>query len=344
MNSELPFPYHNYQNHLAQGAYRIVASSQARPIEDPQPSDVSGVGTRLRKAGVSEIILVHGTFAGNDVLGLVREVARLSPQMASALKSLSKQLFDEVAGEIGNYPESFASRLEHLINDEHQVPIPVSRFNWSGENHHLGRAGGAIALLAKIISGSFNSNDRLLIWGHSHGGNLLAMLSHLIGCSDAGRDKFFAATRSHYRNPIGGRLDLPLWEDVRRQLDDERLAKDIPKIDAINFGTPLRYRWNRSVVPKLLHFVQHRVLRPDQPSVAAIPSSIQEVFEAIGGDYVQQFGIGGTDFLHSIVAWRSWNSERRLHKMFEKNIRRRDLAKNLLQGSTSISGRQDAAG
>ena len=53
---------------------------------------------------------------------------------------------------------------------------------------------------------------------------------------------------------------------------------------------------------------------------------------AKGGDYVQQLGIGGTDFLHAVFAWRSWNSERRIRKMFAPSIRRRDLTKNLKRG------------
>ena len=331
MNSELSFPHHSYQHLPSDGDYEIVPTELAPAITDPKPADAPGVGQRLREVGVQEIILVHGTFVGNDAAGILREVARLSPRLAGAMKRLGKHVFDQVTGEIGNYTDSFAQRLSSLVNEEsaHKNLIPVTLFHWSGENHHLGRAGGAIALLDYLFQSELTSDDRVLIWGHSHGGNLLAMLSHLVGGTDAARDRFFEATRSHYRDPILGRLDLPQWEEVQELLADEDERSRLPKIDAANFGVPLRYRWNREVIPRILNFVQHRPLDPDHPARASVPESIRDVIKATGGDYIQQLGIGGTDFLHSAFAWRSWNAERRLQNMFENSVRRRDLLRNL---------------
>ena len=332
MNSELSFPHHTYQHLPSEEDYEIVPTDLAPPITDPQPADVPSVEQRLHEAGVKEIILVHGTFVGNDAAGVLREVARISPRLAGAMKRLGKHVFDQVTGEIGNYTDSFAQRLSGLVNADGQPKnnsIPVTRLHWSGENHHLGRAGGAIALLDYLFQSDLTSEDRVLVWGHSHGGNVLAMLSHLVGGTDAARNRFFKATRSHYRDPILGRLDLPQWEDVQSQLADAEQRSRLPRIDAANFGVPLRYRWNREVDPRILNYVQHRPLDPEQPAMASVPESIRDVIKATGGDYVQQLGIGGTDFLHSAFAWRSWNAEQRLQRIFEGGIRRRDLLRNL---------------
>lgn len=342
MNGELPFPHHNYLNEPNEGNFELVSSSDAVAVDNPGPEDVPGLPVTLRKARVARIILVHGTFAGNDVIGLVREVARLSPRVAVTLKLLGKRVFDQLAGELGNYTQAFAEECRTLVNevDPHTTPnrdaamhsVAVSRFNWSGENHHLGRAAGAVALLHEILTSDHTVDDRILIWGHSHGGNLLAMMCQLVGASADSQKAFFEATRTHYHNPILRSLDLPMWEEVRELLHEATRKRTLPQLDIATFGTPLRYRWNQSVCPKLLHFVQHRVLDPEHPTVAKFPGSIRDVIRAHGGDYIQQFGISGSDFYPQLYSWRSWQAERRLRRMFEASARRRDVTKNLRKG------------
>ena len=106
----------------------------------------------------------------------------------------------------------------------------------------------------------------------------------------------------------------------------------LPTLDIATFGTPLRYRWNTNLCKKLLHFVQHRSLNEDQPLKACMPTSSEDFSIAAAGDYVQHLGIGGTDFLPSILAWRSWISERRMQRMLERGVRRRDVLKNWKRG------------
>jgi len=332
MNSEIPFPHHNYQTDPLSENFEIISSDKVPPIDEPQSTDVPNAAEKLRAANVAEVMLVHGTFAGNDVLGIVREIARFLPRVADSMRSLGKGVFDQLVGDLGNYTEDFAERFEKLINPETATEIPVSCFNWSGENHHLGRAGGAISLLDRITTHDYPPGARVLVWGHSHGANVLAMLGHLVACSDASREAFFTATKSHYRNPISGRLDLPIWEQVRDRMCEDNWRSKLPHLDVVTFGVPLRYRWQTDLFSKLLHFVQHRPQEDTEFGRAKLPDSIEDVLVAAGGDYVQQLGIGGTDFLHAIIAWRSWNSERRLQKMFEPTVRRRDLAKNLRRG------------
>jgi hypothetical protein len=284
----------------------------------------------MRRNAVQGIILVHGTFAGNDVAGLVREIARFSPVSAQRLGELSKRWFDELIGEIGNFTDAFADYLSERINDG-AMPIGVHRFSWSGENHHLGRADGVMSLIEFIdsLQASMGDGSRLLVLAHSHGGNLLAMLSQIAGADVAEMEAFFQQTRPHYHSVIRQKNDLLNWERVRERL---LAGPPLPPLDVATFGTPLRYRWNRMICPKLLHFVQHRSLDPSAPTQAVLPRSFQEAYDAAAGDYVQHLGIGGTDFLPSIFAWRDWLVERRMARIFEATARRRDLWKKLKMG------------
>ena len=332
MTSELSFPHHNYKYAVNEGRHEFIPSSHAAGIEKPTADDVPEVGTKLRKAGVSRVMLIHGTFAGDDVLGLMRELRRVLPGAADALKTFGKRIFDQVAGDVGNYTLDFAEQLASLINHDHESSIPVDRFLWSGENHHIGRAGGAIRLLDQLLREYWSPKDRILVWAHSHGGNLLALMSNLVGGDKKICEAFFKATQSHYRDPVLGQLTLPAWERVKEALAKGGVHERLPQLDVVGFGVPPRYRWNNALCANLLHFVQHRSLDEKNPTKACLPSSIQDIASATGGDYVQQLGIGGTDFLHSVVAFRSWNSERRLRRMLESSIRRRDLPRNLLKG------------
>ena len=155
------------------------------------------------------------------------------------------------------------------------------------------------------------------------------MMSQLLAADPPAQREFFRSTRLHYANPITRRIDLPLWPQIESQLRDRPV---LPPIDVVTFGTPLRYRFNTDIFPKLLHFVQHRPTIAEHPEQAAIAGSIQDVTSAAGGDYVQHLGIAGTDFLPSIFAWRDWMVERRMRQMFEPHVRRRDVIKNLRQG------------
>ena len=340
MGSELPFRHHTYTNDPAEGCYELIPASRTVPVADPQAKHVAGTPAAIRRAGVVEILLVHGTFAGHDALGFVREITRISPKAGRAIKQTAKQLFDQLAGEVGNYTQSFADCLSHLINDNAPDVVPVRLFHWSGENHHLGRADGAISLVDLLLARQWKSGDRIQIWGHSHAGNLLALMTNLLGASPATRREFFEAARPHYRNPISGRLDLQEWDRVRQSLTNQQAcALSDLKFDLVTFGTPLRYRWNTDATDNLLHFVHHRPLVESCHAQAAMPTSVEDVLRARGGDYVQQLGIAGTNFMHYVFAWRSWIVERRLCRMLQPDMRRRDLLEHLRRGQrVSLDG------
>ncbi|MGI9473499.1 MAG: hypothetical protein ACR2NZ_18300 [Rubripirellula sp.] len=327
-NPTFRFPHHTFADDESRGQVCLIPPAAAQPTEAPKPQDVSDASHLLRDAGVKRIYLVHGTFAGNDIAGIVREVARFSPVSARRLKEFGKSWVDELAGEIGNYTTDYSKLFADLINPEETDPIQVERFGWSGENHHLGRCDGALTLLNQIASKPVDG--RILVLAHSHGGNLMAMLSLIVGASSELKREFFEATRMHYHSVLRSKVDLAFWDEVRERLLDPTFQ--CPPIDVATFGTPLRYRWNQDVCAKTLHFIQHRPSVAEAPNRAVIPQSVQDATTAAGGDYIQHLGVAGTDFLPPIFAWRDWIVERRMGWLFESTARRRDVWKKLKQG------------
>jgi hypothetical protein len=339
MTDETSFPHHTFASDARSGIYELVAAEIAKPISDPQPSDVIPVPQQLRSAAVVEIKLIHGTFAGNDISGLMRILSGVSPRLSSAMMDLSKQWFDQLAGEVGNFTDAYVDLLSQLVNAEAQTQIRVSRVHWSGENHHLGRALGVVSLLDEIFAGEWSDDDRLLLLVHSHGGNLVAMMSLLLGGSRRAREDFLGAIDGH-RKYIADHENLPDWERVQSNLLDDNRLSILPHIDVVTFGTPLRYRWDTSVCENLMHVVQHRPLNEEDEAKSEMPGSIGDVIDAAGGDYVQHMGIAGTDFPHPPVAWEMRQCEQALGRMFEPNMRRRDLIKHLSHGyRVSLDGK-----
>lgn len=328
MPNGVRFPCHTLDPEEAAGPFEFIGPAAARPVCDPSHAGIGHVPQLLRQAKVTRIILVHGTFAGNDIVGLAREVTRLSPVLADKLAAIGKKWIDDLVGELGNYSQGYVDCMSSLINPEPLPAIPVTRFHWSGENHHLGRADGVMSLL-DLLAGE-SSQGRVLVFAHSHGGNVMAMMSQLLAADRSHRHRFFAATRLHYQSLLGGKIDLPDWQGARERLLDE--GTHFPLIDVATFGTPLRYRWNARVCPNQLHFIQHRPLGDQHPERAEFPGSLQALINADAGDYVQQIGIAGTDFPPSLLAWRDWIVERRMQSMFEQCGRRRDVLKKIQQG------------
>ncbi len=109
------------------------------------------VGERLRAAHVAAIYLAHGTFVGGDSLGLLLWLRRWLPALAESAEQRVKSLVDDLMDDLGNWSPDYARRLEQAINVEGQPHIAVRRFVWSGENHHLGRADGAVRLLHELL-------------------------------------------------------------------------------------------------------------------------------------------------------------------------------------------------
>jgi hypothetical protein len=287
---------------------------------------MASVGQVYRAAGVCAIYLVHGTFAGDDPLGLIRVVERLAPGSARRLRQLNKDVFDSLAQDTANYPPQYATELQRCTG------IPVERVAWSSENHHLARAHAAVCLIDGLAERSYAPADRVLMWGHSHAGNVFAIATNLLAADAAQRESFFAAGRGYYRPRWFGGLSKPVWDRVRRWLELPRDSRQLPQLDLVTFGTPIRYGWDSEGYAKLLHFVYHRPRSGIAEYRTTLPGSIDDVLQAADGDYVQQFGIAGTNLMPAGVGLRSWLADLRLARLLQPGLRRRDLPSRLKMG------------
>lgn len=290
------------------------------------------VGEALRRADVRAIYLLHGTFVGADAFGLLRQVSRLSETTGQRLKRLQKQVLDKIAGEAANFTAGYAQSFEDAINTEATARIAIRRFHWSSENHHIGRCDAVVRLVDELASHEELRGGRVLLWGHSHGGNVLALLGNLLAADPSTRREFFRAARSYYRWPVLGKVDMPAWPRVEEMLGhDDHPLREI-ELDYVTLGTPVRYGWEVTNTTKLLHFIHHRPVDGLPADRAAFPPDWEDLLHARHGDYLQQFAVAGTNFTPVAWAWRSWMADVRLGRLLQSDIRRRDLLERLRSG------------
>ncbi len=277
-------------------------------------------GDAMRAANVGAIYLVHGTFAGNDALGLFTALGRILPGAAKVLRGLAKAIVDGVTGENGNYTPEYGRLMENSLCHGGAPRIPVRLFHWSSENHHLGRADGAVRLLDELHALQIPPIQRVILWGHSHAGNVFALLTNLLGANAEMRARFFEAAQVYYRWPLFGWADIRVWEQMEKLLARDLAPLAGRPLDIVNFGTPVRYGWDTAGYAKLLKFVNHRPAPGLPPYRAHFPESVDEILNAEYGDYVQHFGIAGTNAMPPVLAWRAWRADRNLHAMLQPHL------------------------
>jgi len=375
-----------YQNRFRHQPYTCDAPGATyellRPGGFPPPGSdefarrMAAVGKALRAHRVRAIYLVHGTFAGWDALGLLAELDRYVPALADVCRHGAKRVFDSVAGDVGNYTAAYAETFERAINRAGEPHIHVRRFSWSGENHHIGRADAAVRLLDELLGMSsahvvaslrdatrvserlahvcaHSEFNRVLLWGHSHAGNVFALMTNLLAGNQECVAKFFRAARSFCRRWFLGRRELPHWQRVREALqvrnaecgmrNDRRADASLGHsafrtphsallLDFVTFGTPIRYGWDTGGYGGLLHFINHRPCDGLPPYRAPFPPREPDVRAAAHGDCVQQLGIAGTNFLPTLLSGRALLADWRLGRLLQKGIRRRDLWARLCHG------------
>ena len=248
-------PQNNAFSHQRFSAEKPITNWHlVQPCEPPAAGSaeyqrqMKAVGEAYRDWGVQAVWLIHGTFAGDDPLGLVRILESAAPQAARRWRQVNKQLFDKLAQDSGNYTHHYAAEFQRATG------IRVERVAWSGENHHLARAAAAVSLLDQLAAANASGRDRVLLWGHSHAGNVLALLSNLLAADGAARRAFFEAARGYYGRGWFGGAGRPVWERVRQWLvETPPERRRVPQLDFVTFGTPIRYGWDTDGFAQLLH-------------------------------------------------------------------------------------------
>jgi len=231
----------------------------------------------FKKNNVREIVFVHGTFTGDDALGLFslcKPLTQAFPQARGVVEKIqkyTKRSVDYFSKDLGNFSPEYKDLFHDAVDD-----INCDLFVWSGGNYHLARLKGAVDLIhllaESVVKNKITKKDRILLWGHSHAGQLFAILTLFLEDADVAKG-MYKVVEEH--------PDLK-----REQLLEDLLIIDGINLDFVTFGTPVRYHWGKYKYYRLLSIINHR-------SLVQI-SGLREIKD---GDYVQQWGTAGTDMM-----------------------------------------------
>ncbi len=314
---------------------RLPAWQFVRAPAPPRESEPE-FGQQLRRqsqglveAGVGSVLLVHGTFLGNDVGQWSLLLERFSATAARPWRRTIKYFSDVLTGDRGNFPPR-TLRLWQQAIQEAEVPLRVDRFCWSGENTHTARTDAALRLLPLLAAQSRLHPQKLLLVGHSHGGNVLAVLCQLLAGGEQA-ERLLQTLEPLYRRGAALRHLWQQAQEARKLLQDHEVLK---RLVLVTLGTPIRYAWPQAVHGQLLHLL-YRVPRGEEPE------SLQD-FRRVGlgplrvwaGDVIQQLGTSGSNFPPGLfLSWKMWRAEGALSRLLDRDDSWWRWPKNLVRGS-----------
>ena len=255
------------------------------------------------------------------------------PRVSIKLRRLHKHVVDALVGDMGNYTQRYCQRFEELLNVGADRSIRVQTFDWSSQNNHIGRADAAVRLAGQLLDDADRGERHIVLWGHSHAGNVFALLSNLLASNDLRNEDFYRAAASFYGWPLTSVVDAPDWPRLADALNTRQETLRKLKLDIVTFGTPIRYGWDNSGFHQLLHFVNHapRQSLPDYRT--SFPVTLRRMFTAADGDYVQQWGMASTNLIPFPLALRAWCADWRLHRVLQSDVSRWSLWKRLSTGA-----------
>ncbi len=253
-------------------------------------------GKKLQKAGVKAALFLHGTFAGDDPFDIVHLVNSLFPSLnqdiANKFKDFTKSNQNWLVGDQGNFPPAYLD----LFREGTGINLQCKAITWSSTNHHLGRIQGCLDLIESLIQMKDQQQlvheDRVLIIGHSHAGQVFALFNHFLAATD------------HFKEII---QTAQITKEFKALTDHEIFFLKSLKVDAITLGTPPRYGWSDLHHWRVLHFINHRGSKPEAGSLNGILTTKH-------GDYVQQLGISGSDSLSPL------ENDREINKNLEEYL------------------------
>ncbi|MEZ4741631.1 MAG: hypothetical protein R3B45_04165 [Bdellovibrionota bacterium] len=249
-------------------------------------------GNQFKNNHITHIYFSHGTFVGNDPFGLVRALEIPFPiatrKAVHYLKHKNFHQSNKILKDQANYLPSYVKLFETAIGNE----IPCHNFIWSSGNYHAARVSGAFKLLNQIVfdmkSTKVKQPHRILLIGHSHAGQVFALLSNLIEYTALG--KTLAEVSSQHG----------FCDKTKLHALIDQVAK--LKLDYALFGTPYIYPWPKRSARNLINIINHR----NHPYLAGRRRGILFTTD---GDYVQQWGITGSDFKAMTSQERKFNKD-----------------------------------
>lgn len=310
-------------NRFRHQSYPTAVDPQLQPVvvklKHPAPSEPGCAAELHTKFRIRDVVLVHGTFVGEDPFGLSAALRAASKipgvgsklaEIADSLNDRTKDTTDATLKDVANYTAIYRDRLQTLVGTDPRVQLLEP--GWSSQNHHLARADLAVRLLCLLDDfGHDVEHERVLLWGHSHAGQGFALLSNLLANEPESVARFF---------DTGGAEVGPHWKRGREILAAVKGPHPLAKLLVlVTFGTPVRYGWDTQGYRYLLHVSHHVPRDPEHPS-AAVPlwpmPDAEDIVKAKFGDWVQMGGIAGTD-LPSIMRA---DATRKLGEQFEAGL------------------------
>lgn len=249
---------------------------------------MSQLGQTLLDNDVKSVYFVHGTFVGNDPFGTVEYLKKMYPDMGpeleQALLDLIKHSNDLILEDTANFTPQYAKLFSHAVQNK----IPCHRYEWSSGSYHWARVKSAI-LLTKSIAEEISrrsemQGNRILLVGHSHAGQLFALLSNFLE-NAKGVDKVMAIANE-------GGVDVSQMENWLQQIRKV-------KLDIVTYGTPPLYGWGKGGY-RLLNIINHR-----GEGHLAGELKLDDILYTTAGDYIQQIGITGS----GSESYNSWEQE-----------------------------------
>lgn len=272
-------------------------------------TDLFGV-RRLDEAGGLKRGYSRGIPGVDALLALMREETNGVPRPASgqrpplADEEATRAELDRQAGDAANFPTQAVELLAAGLNRDRRgaAPLAVVRRLWPCEHHHLGRALEAVRLLARlralIAEHRLEAGARVLVLAHGHAGQVLALLSNLLAVEESpGRAHLFKTLAAFAREAEAPPGLAALVEEARTALSAGPPLGGVA-LDVVTLGTPVRYGWDPAALGHLLHIVNHRPMRLDGKRWLAkvdLPQITMEMPMVLGGDYVQQLAVAGSD-------------------------------------------------
>ena len=262
---------------------------KAIPESPEWKQQMARLGAKMKENNVRHVFFSHGTYVGNDPLGInsliekLEEAAGIRIFQTDILRNFTKAAIDHLTKDLGNFTKDYLNSFSKAI----QNSINADLFIWSGENQHMARVIGAVELiqtLAETISHHhYGKNDRLLLIGHSHAGQVFALLTTLLEKGDKAGELLRVIERGtdFAGHHVEGKLAV---------------VKNVG-LDFVTVGTPVRYRWGKYPNFRLISIVNDRNNNVE----------IDGILTTRDGDYVQQWGTEGTDALSPRNA--EWNKQ-----------------------------------
>jgi hypothetical protein len=310
-------PDHNeFRHQLYPSTPIITPVAKTLELLPAVPGEMHALHCRCR---IGRVVLVHGTFVGNDPLGFAAmfdAMAEGAGLLSGGLKEMARQIRENspalataVMRDMGTYTTGFRQTFQDLVGDDPAIELLEPK--WTSQNHHLARAELAVQLLLQLIRRPLPDDQRVLLWGHSHAGNAFALLTNLLANDRTWVPRFFEAVGSHTSTTFAEAA-----QELAQSPTPHPMAQNL---DIVTFGTPVRYGWDTLGCQRLIHVSYHRPVDPEKPLMAPPPFSMTlagNLLTAQQGDWVQQIGIAGTD----VPAPNGRDVQTRLSALLERNL------------------------